>query len=132
MDAVESKKTILIVDDDVDLLTQYEINLKAEGFDVLRAESQEEAENILKDHKPDLVITDLMMESLDGGFSLSYYVKKIDPLLPVIIITGVTHELGFRFFTDKEEERNWIKADAILNKPIRFEQLMKEINKHLK
>lgn len=132
MDAVESKKTILIVDDDVDLLTQYEINLKAEGFDVLKAESQEEAENILKDHKPDLVITDLMMESLDGGFSLSYYVKKIDPLLPVIIITGVTHELGFRFFTDKEEERNWIKADAILNKPIRFEQLMKEINKHLK
>jgi DNA-binding NtrC family response regulator len=132
MDSAESKKTIMIVDDDVDLLTQYEINLKAEGFEVLKAESQEEAESILKDHKPDLVITDLMMESLDGGFSLSYYIKKIDPLLPVIIITGVTHELGFRFFTDKEEERTWIKADAILNKPIRFEQLMKEINKHLK
>jgi CheY-like chemotaxis protein len=127
----EVKKTILVVDDDVDLLSQIEIQLKSAGFDVVTADGQDEAEIILKTMKPDLVISDLMMENLDGGFSLSYHVKKMDPSIPVIIITGVTHELGFKFFTDTEEERSWVKADAILNKPVRFEQLMMEINKYL-
>lgn len=127
---IKSKK-ILIVDDDLDLLNQLDIQFKAAGYDVITADSQESAEEILKHTRPDVVVSDLMMENLDGGFSLSYHIKKKDPLIPVIIITGVTSELGFSFYTDTEEERRWIKADAILNKPVRFEQLINEIQKHL-
>jgi DNA-binding response OmpR family regulator len=131
MDTVRKNKTIMLIDDDIDFLNQNEIQLKQAGFDVVVAESQEDAENILKKFKPDLVISDLMMENYDAGFSIAYHIKKIDPKIPVIIVTGVTHELGFKFFTGTEEERSWIKADAMLNKPIRFEQLMKVINTHL-
>ncbi len=131
MDSDKTKKTILIVDDDVDYLYQTETKLKNAGFDVITAECQEDAEKILLTVHPDMVISDLMMENLDGGFSLSFHVKKIDPKIPVIIVTGVTHETGMRFFTGTEEERSWIKADAVLSKPIRFEQLIKEINKYL-
>lgn len=129
--SVETQKTVLLVDDDIDLLNQLELQFQAAGFNVITADSQEAAELILKNTHPDVVVSDLMMENLDGGFSLSYHIKKKDPLIPVIIITGVTQELGFRFYTDTEEERRWIKADAVLNKPVRFEQLLKEIQKHL-
>ncbi len=131
MDTDKVQRTILLVDDDLDLLNQLELQFQAVGYNVITADSQEAAEKILKTTRPDVVVSDLMMENLDGGFSLSYHIKKKDPLIPVIIITGVTSELGFSFYTDTEEERRWIKADAVLNKPIRFEQLMHEIQKHL-
>jgi DNA-binding response OmpR family regulator len=77
----------------------------------------------------DLAIVDLMMEDDDAGFTLCYKAKKCKPELPIIMVTGVGHEAGIEFDTATEEERNWIKADAMLAKPIRFEQLKGEIDR---
>ncbi len=132
MEQNKSKKLILIVDDDVDFLSQNKMLLSNEGFEVITAEGQTEAEKALQEITPDLVISDLMMENFDGGFWLSETVKKKNPNTPVIIVTSVTHELGLKFDTTTEDERSWIKADKLLNKPIRFEQLYKEIQKLLK
>jgi DNA-binding response OmpR family regulator len=132
MEQNKSKKLILIVDDDVDFLSQNKTLLSNEGFEVITAEGQTEAEKALQEITPDLVISDLMMENFDGGFWLSETVKKKNPNTPVIIVTSVTHELGLKFDTTTEDERSWIKADKLLNKPIRFEQLYKEIQKLLK
>jgi CheY-like chemotaxis protein len=123
------KKLILIVDDDIDFLSQNKTLLSKEGYDVVTAEGQAEAEQILQNTNPDLVVSDLMMENFDGGFWLSEIVKKKNPNTPVIIVTSVTRELGFKFDTTTEDERSWIKADKLLNKPIRFEQLLKEVQK---
>lgn len=123
------KKLILIVDDDIDFLSQNKTLLNKEGYDVVTAEGQAEAEQILQNTNPDLVVSDLMMENFDGGFWLSEIVKKKNPNTPVIIVTSVTRELGFKFDTTTEDERSWIKADKLLNKPIRFEQLLKEVQK---
>jgi DNA-binding response OmpR family regulator len=121
----------MLIDDDFDLLKQMEIQFHHAGFNVVTANSEEIAEDILVSFKPDLVITDLMMENIDGGFSLSYHIKRIDPTIPVIVITGASKELGFKFQTNENEGNKWIKADAVLNKPIKFEELMKEVNKYL-
>lgn len=126
------KKKILFVDDDIDFLSQMKPQLELAGFDVSTAESKEEAIQLLTKVIPDLVITDLMMENYDAGFELSYLVKKMNPEIPVIMVSNVTSEAGFKFSTSTEEERNWVKADIILNKPVRFGQLIKEINQHLK
>jgi CheY-like chemotaxis protein len=131
MSEKDKQITILLVDDDPDFLLQIQTRLQNEGFRVMTAEGQSEAENILKDLKPDLVISDLMMEHYDGGFGLAEHIKKSNPNIPIIICTSVTNELGFKFSTDTADQREWIKAEAVLNKPIRFEQLMKEIHKHL-
>jgi DNA-binding NtrC family response regulator len=127
----ESKKTVLIVDDDFDLLKQYEMQFASAGFNVVTADCQEDAEKVIKNIKPDLVVSDLMMENIDGGFSLSYHIKKKYPDVPVLIITGVTRDIGLQFSTNSDEGRRWIKADAILNKPIKLEDLLKEVNKYL-
>ncbi len=127
-----SNTKILIVDDDIDFLTQLEINLKGEGFDVVTADGQQAAEKILNDTTPHLAIIDLMMENMDGGFSLAYHIKKKDQSIPVILVTAVASEAGLEFDAVTDEERSWVKADVFLAKPIRFEQLLREIKKLLK
>jgi CheY-like chemotaxis protein len=128
MEKVE-KKTILFVDDDIDFLIQMKPQLENKGFNVITAESQGEAEEILNEKMPDIVISDLMMENFDGGFGLAYKVKKKDPNIPVIIVTNVANDLGLKFRTVSDDEKEWIKADVLLSKPVRCEQLINEINK---
>lgn len=126
------KKTILIVDDDMDALLQTKMQVENFGFETITAESQKEGEDILEESKPDLAILDLMMENKDSGFILSYKIKQKYPDVPVIITTAVTAETGMVFGLDTPEERNWIKADQYLEKGIRPDQLHREINKLLK
>jgi len=132
MNANDSKKTVLVVDDDTDFLTQMEVNLVDAGFNVVTKDGQTQAEEYLKENKPHLAILDLMMEQMDGGFALSYHIKKLDSSIPVIIVSAVSSETGIEFDAATDEERSWVKADAFLSKPIRFEQLVKEINKLMK
>lgn len=127
-----NKKTILIVDDDIDYLFQLKSVIQGFGFDVVTATGQKEAEEILENLQPDLAILDLMMENDDSGFILSYKMKRKFPDVPVIIATAVSAETGISFGVSTEADKNWIKADLYLEKGIRKDQLHKEINKLLK
>jgi CheY-like chemotaxis protein len=120
-------KTILVADDDPDFLEQMALQLEAAGYQVLRAAGQRQAEEMLDDAKPDLAVVDLMMEHEDGGFALCYHIKRNRPGVPVIIVTAVASETGLEFDASTDEERGWVKADAMLAKPVRFEQLQREI-----
>ncbi len=122
----------MIVDDDSDYLTQLELQVKNLGYEVIKAESQKDGENLLDSEKPDLAIIDLMMENKDSGFILSYKMKQKYPEVPVIIASAVTAETGLSFGTETEEDRAWIRADKFLEKGLRTDQLEREINKLLK
>jgi len=124
-------KLILIVDDDTDFLYQVQTVLQAQGYRTLTAESRQAAEELLANQKPDLAILDLMMEEMDGGFALAYHLKKRYPDVPVIICTAVASETGINFDAATDEERSWIKADVFLAKPVRYEQLVREIKRLL-
>lgn len=122
----------MVVDDDPDFLEQQRAQLEAAGFKVALAPGARQARELLKTFRPDLALVDLMMEQADAGLSLCYAIKKADPKIPIIIITGVTSETGLEFDAATEEERSWVKADAMLTKPVRFEQLRREIERLLK
>jgi len=124
-----SIETILCVDDDLDFLDQITMQLEAAGYKTITGTSQKEAEELIQNEKFDMVISDLMMENADAGFSIAYHVKKKYPDTPVVIVTSVTKETGLKFGVTSEKERSWIKADAMLNKPVRFEELKKVISK---
>jgi CheY-like chemotaxis protein len=127
----ERKRTILVVDDDEDFRLQTEMQLRALGFEVVAVNGEDQADEVLRDLSPDLAVVDLMMERMDGGFALSYRLKKRQPPVPVILVTGVTAETGLDFSETTDAERAWIKADAMLSKPVRFEQLRREIERLL-
>ena len=131
MNATESKKTVLLVDDDPDFLLQERTYLEKAGFEVVTAVGHRQAEEVLARLEPDLAVVDLMMETPDAGFTLCYHLRKQYPNLPVILVTSVNQETGLDFATSTAAERSWIKADAMLSKPIRFEQLQREIDRLL-
>ena len=124
-------RTILLVDDDDDFRFQLRMPLEAAGCKVLEADTADDAREMLTANKPDLAVVDLMMEEVDAGFTLCYHIKKNHPNVPVVLVTGVASETGIAFGSETREERSWVKADALLNKPIRFEQLRKEIERLL-
>ncbi len=126
------KKTVFIVDDDVDYIFQLKIMIEKMGFNVLTASGQKEAEDMLKSVKPDIFILDLMMENKDSGFILSHIIKKIMPEVPIIIATAITSETGMSFSIESDDDKNWIKADKYIEKGLRPDQLHREINKLLK
>lgn len=122
---------ILFVDDDPDFRSVYAQRLRDNGYTVVESEGEYPAKELLKKEKFDLAIVDLVMENADSGFILSYHIKKNLPELPTIIVTGINSEMGLSFSTESESERSWIKADAFLNKPLRFEQLLYQIERLL-
>ena len=123
--------TVLLVDDDPDFRFQQKHWLKNAGFDVVEAASEAEAQTLLNNGQFHIAVLDLMMDNPDGGFTLAYQIKKRWPNMPVIMVSSVNAETGLQFGTDTEAARSWIKADAFLSKPIRLEQLSREIDRLL-
>lgn len=127
----EQKKKILVVDDDPDMLEQVSAILKKAGFEVSVAQGQEEGEEALLLGMPDLAILDLMMEEMDSGFVLAHQVKRLYPKTPVIILTAVTAATGMDFTKGVSAGRDWIKAEALMDKPVRPDQLVNEVRRLL-
>jgi DNA-binding response OmpR family regulator len=125
-------KTILIVDDDIDILEQYALMLKADGHKVVQASSLAEAEETILTVRPDLAILDLMMDEKDAGFVLCNQLKRLYADLPVIIVSNVTPITGLDFRPRNQEEHSWVRADAMLAKPVLAEKLRAEVSRLLR
>jgi two-component system, OmpR family, response regulator len=123
---------VLLIDDDIDFLIQEKMQLETDGHEVTTAETVQEALDTLNKMRPDLVIVDLMIDDMDSGFTICHKVKKKDPKIPVIMVTAVTSETGLVFDAATDDEKSWLKADALLAKPVRFDQLKREIARLLK
>ncbi len=128
---MEVIKKVLVVDDDPDILEQVELVLKAGGYEVTAAGSEASAEEFLTFAKPDLAIVDLMMEQMDSGFVLCNNIKKLYPDVPIIMLTAVRASTGLEFDLKAPEAKTWIKADCILDKPVRSEELLNTVQKLL-
>jgi len=128
---MEATKRVLLVDDDVDILAQLGLLFEADGFEVKTAGSRAEGEDALLGFHPDLCVFDLMMEEMDAGFVLSNTAKKLYPEVPVILLTAVASATGMDFRPKSATARAWVKADTILDKPVRPEQLRAEVKKLL-
>jgi FixJ family two-component response regulator len=79
--------TVLLVDDDPDLLRLLSMRLQAAGLSVKTALTGEEALAFINVSRPQAVITDLRMQGLDG-MTLFHRIHQMDPALPVIVLTA--------------------------------------------
>jgi CheY-like chemotaxis protein len=129
--ATARMKTVMLVDDDRSDLASYRESLEEQGYGVITARSCEEAVEMLRKQQPDAALVNLWMEQPDAGVTLCHFLKKNKPTLPVIIITAITRGTGLRFDVITAEQRSWLKADAILTKPVRPEQLCGELERLL-
>jgi len=125
-------KTILLVDDDPDILEQLSAILRSQGYQITTAVSREDAEEQLLMIKPDLAILDVMMEQTDAGFVLAHHLKQLHPDSPVILLTSVTAATNLSFQGVTPDMKSWMQGDVILNKPVRPEQILAEVRRLLR
>ena len=116
-----AKKTILVVDDEEDLLDLIEYNLKQEGFKVFTADRGTKGIEMAKEHKPDLVLLDLMMPGMSG-----YEVCE------ALRADSATQHTPIIFLTAKDDEASEIEglnkgADDYITKPISTVKLVSRI-----
>jgi two-component system, NtrC family, response regulator GlrR len=81
------KGSLLLVDDDPDLLKLLSIRLKASGYSVAAAANGQQALSMIAGERPDLVVTDLRMAGLDG-MALFHEIERRHAGLPVIMLTA--------------------------------------------
>lgn len=115
-------KTLLVVDDEVDLRDIMASELEFMGAKVLQAGNITAAKESLKAGPIDLIISDIRMPG-GTGIDLLDFVKAKNPANPpVILITG---------FADIAPEDAYNKgAEALLNKPFRLDDLIKVVERH--
>ena len=108
-----NKRKILVVDDDHDFVESITLILDSTGYETLTANSGERCLEILQYEKPDLIILDIMMETITEGFNIGHEIKS-NPIykdIPVIMVSSIKNDKGFQI--DKE----FIHADEFLSKP---------------
>jgi DNA-binding response OmpR family regulator len=91
--ATAEPATVLIADDDRDILELLAYRLGREGYEVLRASDGEEALRLAVERTPDLALLDVMMPKLDG-FQVTRRIREheVTRLVPVILITARVRE----------------------------------------
>lgn len=119
---MENKKiTILLVDDEQDILEIVGYNLSAEGYKVITANDGKEAVKLAKKKKPQLIILDVMMPEMDG-IEACEHIRKIPDLDTIIT-----------FFTARGEDYSMLAgfdagADDYITKPIKPKVLVSKVN----
>jgi two-component system response regulator GlrR len=115
---------ILLVDDDEDILSLVSMRLISEGYETITARNGEEALKTLQSNPVELIITDLLMDNMDG-MTLFKHVQQKWPAVPVIIITAhgsipeavaVTQQGVFGFLTkpiDKIQLLDTVRAALV-------------------
>ena len=122
---------VLLIDDDPDFRQKTKQTLQDAGYTVTEAEGENQAYEIVRNKKFDIAVVDLILENSDSGFSLSYHFKKDNPKMPVVLLSSAVNDFGIAFSLESVTERSWIKADVLLNKPIRSEQLLQAVRRLL-
>jgi two-component system, NtrC family, response regulator GlrR len=121
---VKRKARLLVVDDDPGLLRLLTIRLRAENYDVEAVESASSALAALARVRPDLVITDLRMDQMDG-IGLLKEVQSRAPGLRVIILTA-------HGTIPDAVQATQSGAFAFLTKPVDKQELLDQVQRALK
>jgi CheY-like chemotaxis protein len=120
---------VIVVDDDPDFCDIYRQILKNKGYRVICCTNAEQALEKMGGEKPLLVITDLMMSSLDSGFSFAQTIKDDSRFsnVPVIIVTAIGEKRGMDFLPQNEKDLSAMHADAFFAKPVSPDVLISKI-----
>jgi len=113
------KQKLLVVDDEKDILTLLEYNLEKAGFKVISAQDGPEAIDVAKKEKPDLIILDIMLPSMEGT-EVCRILKREEATsrVPIIMLTAKGEEVdkivGFELGADDYITKPFSPRELIL------------------
>ncbi len=128
---MNTDRTILIIDDDIDLVEIIRMTLENEGYRVIDAQSGERGIETARSQGPDLILLDVMMGTVDEGFQVAYALRGDDATkdIPILMLSAVTDQTGFGF--DPRKDREYLPVNEFLEKPVSPRKLIDLVRKHL-
>lgn len=129
------KPKVLVIDDDPDLVESIRITLEANNYEVYSAENGTEGLRLVKEIHPDLIVLDVMMDTITEGFQVSYKLRSRDPQseykeysdIPIIMLTGISQKMHMKFSTETDED--FLPVNEFIEKPIRLDALLEKVKK---
>ncbi|MCD8036125.1 MAG: response regulator YycF [Clostridiales bacterium] len=116
-------QTVLVVDDEKNIVNIIAFNLKKEGYDVITAEDGEQAVEIANEKKPDLILLDIMMPKMDGYEACRKIREKHN--MPIIMLTARAEELDKVLGLE-------MGADDYVTKPFGTRELIARVKANLR
>lgn len=117
-------ETVLVCDDDIAILESIEIYLKAEGFNVLKAESGEQALNIIAQNEIQCLVLDIMMPGIDG-LQTTLKIREQKKNFPIIMLSAKSED------TDKIAGLGF-GADDYVTKPFNPLELVARVKSQIR
>jgi CheY-like chemotaxis protein len=126
---------IVVIDDDPDFRKVISLMLEAKSYNVVTAKNPQEAKQMLLKEKPDLILLDIMMDSIFDGYSLCNEIKTSEEYrelnnTPIIFVSAVKEKAGSRVTFDSSEH-GLVGPDDYIDKPVQQEDLYARIEKLL-
>ena len=129
-----NSKKVLLIDDDDDFRTSTRALLESHNYLVTEAESGKKGIERIKAEKPDLIVLDIMMESLNEGYFMTHLLKfkeeyKEYQKIPILMVSSIQQDPRSRFpFSD---EAQLISPDYYFSKPLDIEKFLRRVDKIL-
>ena len=117
----KGSKTVLVVDDDVDLLKMVEILLQGEGYRVVLAEEGQEALSKIDEEMPDMILLDMKMPGMDGWEFAREFHARYDHAIPIVVFTAAE---------DARKRAEEIGAVSWVGKPFDLDTLLEAVAKY--
>lgn len=112
--------TILVLDDSIELLEMFEMLFKLKGFGIHTASNLDSFKQKIREHKPDLIIMDIMLGAQDGReVCRQLKLKDGTKNIPIVIMSASANKL--------EDHQHYL-ADDILEKPFSLTELIGKLN----
>jgi len=126
-----NKKTILVIDDDIDLVEIIRVTLENQGYGVIDAQNGERGLKRAQEDKPDLILLDVMMGTVDEGFQVAYQLRDGADTkdIPILMLTAVADQTGFEF--NPKKDADFLPVNEFLEKPLSPRKLVDMVRKHL-
>ncbi|MFH1508902.1 MAG: response regulator [bacterium] len=123
----ETKKKVLVIEDETALLFAIRAELSYAGYEVLAASTGEEGLKMFQDKKPDLVVLDLILPGIDG-FEILSEIKKDSgkKMIPVLVVSN----LGDK--NDIERAKSLGAYDYLVKANYSLESIQEKIKEALK
>ncbi len=124
---------ILIVDDDPDIVEALKMTLEANNYKVFTAANGTEGLKQVKTVNPDLIILDVMMDTITEGFQVSYQLRNPDPnseyapysKIPILILTAIVEKKRMKF--SPQADGDFLPVDDFVEKPIHPQVLLQKV-----
>ncbi len=116
----DDRKTILIIEDEPDIIRGLKDALEFEGFAIESASTGTDGVRLAEEQRPDCVLLDLMLPD-DNGYRICEMIRATDPAVPIIMLTAKAQE------ADKVRGLE-VGADDYVTKPFSIAELIARIN----